>query len=108
MATEFVALVAASKEAEWLQNLLLEVPLWPKVMSLLSIHCDSKSILSKIYSHVHSEKSRHIELSHAYAHQLIKGGVIIVIYVQISDNLAYSLKRLSKRHGVENIKGDET
>ena len=72
MAAEFVALAAASKGAEWLRNLLLEVPIWPKPMSPLSVHCDSKSTLSKVYSHVYNRKSRHIGLRHAYVHQLIK------------------------------------
>jgi len=48
IAAKFVALAAVSKEAEWLQNLLLEVPIWPKPMSPLSIHYDSKSTLSKV------------------------------------------------------------
>jgi len=65
MAAEFVALAAASKEAEWLGNLLLEVPLWPKSMSPLPILCDSKTALSKVYSHVYNGKSRHIGLRHA-------------------------------------------
>jgi len=76
MAIEFASLAIASKEAEWLRNLLLEVPLWPKLMSPLSIHCASKSTLSKAYSHVYDGKSRHIALRHAYVHQLIKDGVI--------------------------------
>jgi len=88
MATKFVALAAATKEAKWLQNLLLEVSLWPKPMSLLYIHYNSKSTLSKVYTHVHNGKSRHISLRHAYVHQLIKDEVIIVDFVQTSENLA--------------------
>jgi len=68
MAAEFVALAAASEEAEWLENLLLEVPIWPKPKSPLSVHCDSKSTLSKVYSHVYNGKLRHIGLRHAYVH----------------------------------------
>ena len=68
MAAEFVALATASKEAKWLRNLLLEGPLRPKPMSLLSIHCDSKSTLSRVYSYVYNEKSRHIGHRHAYVH----------------------------------------
>jgi len=66
MATEFIALASASKEVEWLRNLLLEVALWPKPMSHLSIHCDSKIMLSKVYSHVYNGKSRHTGLRYAY------------------------------------------
>ena len=94
MAAEFVTLAAASKEGEWLRNLLLEVPLWPKPMSPLSILCDSKTTLSKVYSHVYNGKSRHIGLRHAYVHQLIKDGVITVNYVQTNENLADPLTRV--------------
>ena len=29
MAAEFVALASCCKEAEWLRNLLIEIPIWP-------------------------------------------------------------------------------
>nr|GEY35627.1 zinc finger, CCHC-type [Tanacetum cinerariifolium] len=31
--SEFVALAAAGKEAKWLKNLLLEIPLWSKLIA---------------------------------------------------------------------------
>jgi len=66
-------------------------------MSPLFIHCDSKSTLSKAYRHVYNGKSRHIELRHAYDHQLIKDGVIAVDFVQASENLTDPLiKGLAK------------
>ncbi|GJR25605.1 zinc finger, CCHC-type containing protein [Tanacetum coccineum] len=40
METEFVALAAAGKVAEWSRNLIYEIPLWPKPISPISIHCD--------------------------------------------------------------------
>nr|GEV92491.1 tetratricopeptide-like helical domain-containing protein [Tanacetum cinerariifolium] len=43
MEYEFVALVAAGKEAEWLRNLINEIPIWPKPIALISIRCDSAS-----------------------------------------------------------------
>jgi len=91
MAAEFVAV--ASKEEECLRNLLLEVPLWPKPISPLSMHCDSKSTLSKVYSHVYNGKSRHIGLRHAYVHQLIIDGVVTVDFVQSNENLADPLTK---------------
>ena len=69
------------------------VPLWPKPMSPLSILCDSKTTLSKIYSHVYNGKSRYIGLRHAYVHQLIKDEVITVNYVRINKNLADPLTK---------------
>ncbi|GKD14612.1 zinc finger, CCHC-type containing protein [Tanacetum coccineum] len=47
---EFMALAAAGKEAEWLKNLLLEIPLWSKPIAPISIRCDSAATLAKAYS----------------------------------------------------------
>nr|GEU96502.1 zinc finger, CCHC-type [Tanacetum cinerariifolium] len=37
MESEFVALAAAGKEAEWLRNLIHEIPIWPKTIAPISI-----------------------------------------------------------------------
>nr|GEU87025.1 hypothetical protein [Tanacetum cinerariifolium] len=37
MESEFVALVAVCKEAEWLRNLIHEIPIWPKPIAPISI-----------------------------------------------------------------------
>ncbi|GJY29354.1 zinc finger, CCHC-type containing protein, partial [Tanacetum coccineum] len=50
MESEFVALAAVSKEAEWLKNLLLEITLWSKPIAPISIYCDSATTLAKAYS----------------------------------------------------------
>ncbi|GJW58445.1 zinc finger, CCHC-type containing protein [Tanacetum coccineum] len=50
MKSEFVALAAAGKEAKWLKNLLLEIPLWVKPIAPISIRCDSTATLEKAYS----------------------------------------------------------
>nr|GEZ19132.1 zinc finger, CCHC-type [Tanacetum cinerariifolium] len=39
--SEFMALATAGKEAEWLKNLLLEIPLWSKPIAPSFIRCDS-------------------------------------------------------------------
>ncbi|GKC12427.1 zinc finger, CCHC-type containing protein [Tanacetum coccineum] len=43
-------LEAAGKEAEWLKNLLLKIPLWSKPMAPISIRCDSAATLAMTYS----------------------------------------------------------
>ncbi|GJU36792.1 zinc finger, CCHC-type containing protein [Tanacetum coccineum] len=42
MEYEFVALAAAGKEAEWLRNLIHEIPIWPKPIAPISIRCDKR------------------------------------------------------------------
>ncbi|GJT04459.1 zinc finger, CCHC-type containing protein [Tanacetum coccineum] len=43
MESEFVALAAVGKEAEWLRNLIHEIPIWPKPIAPISIRVDSCS-----------------------------------------------------------------
>ncbi|GJU02780.1 zinc finger, CCHC-type containing protein [Tanacetum coccineum] len=44
------ALATACKEAEWLRNLILNIPLWSKPTAHISIHCDNTATLAKAYS----------------------------------------------------------
>ncbi|GJV62701.1 zinc finger, CCHC-type containing protein [Tanacetum coccineum] len=50
MKYEFVALAVAVKEAEWLRNMILEIPLWSKPIAPISIRCDSVATLAKAYT----------------------------------------------------------
>ncbi|GKG32559.1 hypothetical protein Tco_0430069, partial [Tanacetum coccineum] len=65
MESEFMALVAASKEAEWLKNLLLKISLRVKPIAPISIRCDSAATLAKAYSQMYNGKSRHLGVRHS-------------------------------------------
>lgn len=88
MAAEFIALASGSKEAEWLRNLLLEIPVWPKPMPPISVHCDSQATLSQAYNQVYNGKSRHIGLRHSLVRQMLTDGIITIDFVRSSQNLA--------------------
>nr|GEV01739.1 zinc finger, CCHC-type [Tanacetum cinerariifolium] len=75
MESEFVALAATGKEAEWLKNLLFEIPLWVKPMAPISINCDSAATLAKAYSQMYNEKSRHLYVRHSMIRELIMNRV---------------------------------
>nr|GFC60306.1 zinc finger, CCHC-type [Tanacetum cinerariifolium] len=60
MESEFVALAAASKEAEWLRNLIHETLIWPKPIAPISIRCDSAPTMARAYSQIYNGKSRHL------------------------------------------------
>lgn len=93
MESEFVALDAAGKEAEWLRNLIYEIPLWQKPISPISIKCDSEATLAKAYSQVYNGKSRHLGVRHSMVRELIMRGVISVEYVRTQQNLADHLTK---------------
>lgn len=69
---EFISFVACNKEVEWLRNLMIEILLVTRPMSLLSIHCDSEEILSKAYCKAYNGKSSHVSLRHSYVKQLLE------------------------------------
>ncbi|XP_042042896.1 secreted RxLR effector protein 161-like [Salvia splendens] len=93
MESEFVALAAAGKEAEWLRNLIYEIPLWPKPISPISMRCDSAATLAKVYSQVYNGKSRHLGVRHSMVRELITHGVISVEFVGTQQNLADHLTK---------------
>ncbi|GJS43035.1 ribonuclease H-like domain-containing protein [Tanacetum coccineum] len=55
-------LEVAGKEAEWLKNLLLEIPVWSKPIAPISIRCDSVATLAKAYSQMYGGMSRHLRV----------------------------------------------
>lgn len=96
-----MALAAAGKEAEWLRNLVLEIPLWPKPVSPISIHCDSAATLAKAYSQTYNGKSRHLGVRHSSVRELITHGIISVDFVRTHNNLADHLTKSLARDLVQ-------
>nr|GEV70205.1 zinc finger, CCHC-type [Tanacetum cinerariifolium] len=86
--SEFVALVAAGKEAECLKNLLFEIPLWSKPITPIPSRYDSDAILVKAYSQMYKGKSKHLGVRHNMIHELIMNGMISIKFVRSQQNLA--------------------
>ncbi|GJS24442.1 retrovirus-related pol polyprotein from transposon TNT 1-94 [Tanacetum coccineum] len=91
MKYEFVALAAVGKEAKWLKNLILEIPLWSKPIALISIRCDSVATLAKAYSQMYSGNSRHLGVRHNIIRELIMNVVVSIEYVRSQQNLVDQL-----------------
>nr|GEY36488.1 zinc finger, CCHC-type [Tanacetum cinerariifolium] len=86
--SEFVALAAAGKKAEWLRKLIHEIPIWPKPIASISIRCDSAPTMARAYSQIYNGKSRHLGVRHSMVKKLIKNGVISIEIVRTQHNLA--------------------
>nr|GEX50496.1 uncharacterized mitochondrial protein AtMg00810-like [Tanacetum cinerariifolium] len=93
MESEFVTLATANKEAEWLKNPILKIPLWYKLIAHISIHCDSAATLAKAYSQMYNGKSRHLGVKHIMIRELIMNGVISIEFVRSQQNLADHLMK---------------
>ncbi|GJU35659.1 zinc finger, CCHC-type containing protein [Tanacetum coccineum] len=59
MESEFIALDKCGEEAEWLRQFVEDIPRWPKPVTAISIHCDSKSAMGRAKSTMYME-FRHI------------------------------------------------
>ena len=97
MESEFVALAKAGKEAEWLRDFLLEIPLISKNVSYISILYDNQATLAQAYSDIYNGKSRHLSLRHDYVRKLIKDGVISLTFMKSNENLADPFTKLLTR-----------
>ncbi|GKD26096.1 hypothetical protein Tco_1232310 [Tanacetum coccineum] len=93
MESEFVALAGAGKEAEWLRNLILKIPLWSKTIACISIHYDSVITLAKAYSQMYNGKSRHLGVRHSMIRELITNEVISIKLVRSQQNLVDHLMK---------------
>ncbi|GJX31181.1 hypothetical protein Tco_0241036, partial [Tanacetum coccineum] len=99
-------LTAAGKEAEWLKNLLIEIPSWSKPISPISIRCDSVATLTKAYSQIYNGKSRHLGVRHSMICKMIMNGVISIEFVMSQQNLADHLtKGLARDLVIKSAKG---
>nr|GEW91654.1 zinc finger, CCHC-type [Tanacetum cinerariifolium] len=83
----------AGNEAEWLRNLVYEIPLWPKPISTIFIRCDNTATLAKAYSQLYNGKSRHLGVRHSMIRELITNGVISVKFIRTQLNLADHLTK---------------
>ncbi|GJR73645.1 zinc finger, CCHC-type containing protein [Tanacetum coccineum] len=95
--SKFMALAAAGKEAEWLRNLILEIPLWSKPIAPISILCDSAATLTKAYSQMYNGKSKHLGVRHSMIRELIMNEVVSIEFVRSQQNLVdHLMKRLTR------------
>ena len=65
MEAELIALSLASEEVGWLRDLLSEIPMWEKPISLVLIHCDSNATIGRVRNKYYNGKSRSIRRKHS-------------------------------------------
>ena len=85
---ELIALASTSKEANWLRDLLYEIPLWEKPIPPILIHCDSTAAIDRVKNHYYNDKSRLIRRKHSIVRSYLSGGIITMDYIKSNDNLA--------------------
>nr|GEW73877.1 ribonuclease H-like domain containing protein [Tanacetum cinerariifolium] len=106
MEAEFVALDKAAKEVEWLKSFLEGIPLWPKLVTVVCIHCDSMAALTRAKNHIYNGKSRHIRRHHNTIEDLLRTGLISIDYIKSKENIADPLtKGLCREQVIFTLRG---
>ena len=103
MEAEFIALVSASEEANWLRYLLHEIPLWEKLMPPVLIHRDSAATIGRVCNCFYNNKSRLIRRKHNTVRSYLSNGIINIRYAKSCDNLVDPLTKALTREMVWNI-----
>ena len=93
MEYEFIALDKAGDEENWLRHFIKDIPIWPKLVSSICIHCDGQSAISRAQNDMYNDKSRHIRRRHNTVKQLLSNGIISIDYIKSKDNLGDPLTK---------------
>jgi hypothetical protein len=86
---ELTTLDTARAEAEWLHELLMDLPVVEKPIPTISMNCDNQTVITKVNSSRDNMKStRHVKRRLKSIRKLRNSGVISLDYVHKSKNLA--------------------
>nr|ABF94958.1 retrotransposon protein, putative, Ty1-copia subclass [Oryza sativa Japonica Group] len=89
MEAELTALDTATVEAEWLRELLMDLPVVEKPVPAILMNCDNQTVIIKVNSSKDNMKSsKHIKRRLKSVRKQKNSGVIALDYVQTARNLA--------------------
>jgi hypothetical protein len=102
MEAELTALDTATVEAEWLHELLMDLPVVEKPIPAISMNCDNQTVIVKVNSSKDNMKStRHVKRRLKSVKKLRNFGVIALDYVNTSKNLADQFTKGLSRNVIE-------
>jgi len=103
MEAELTALDTATAEAEWLRELLMDLPVVEKPIPAISMNCDNQTVIIKVNSSKDNMKSsRHVKRRLKSVRKMRNSGVIALDYVQIAKNLADQFTKGLSRNVIDN------
>lgn len=103
MEAELTALDSASVEAEWLRELLMDLPIVEKPIPAILMYCDNQTVIAKVTSTKDNMKSsRHVKRRLKSVRKLRNSGVITIDYVQTAKNLTDPFTKGLSRNVIDN------
>jgi hypothetical protein len=107
MEAELTALDTAGSEAEWLRDLLMDLPVVEKPIPAISMNCDNQTVITKVNSSKDNMKStRYVKRQLKSVRKLKNSRVIALDYVHTSDNLADQFTKGISRNVIESASRD--
>jgi len=88
MESEFIDLDKAGEEVEWFRQFFKDIPLWPKPVPVICIHCDNQAAIFRAQKFIYNDKFRHIRQRHNTVKQLLSNEIISIDFISSKDNLA--------------------
>nr|AAU90206.1 putative polyprotein [Oryza sativa Japonica Group] len=103
MEAELMALDTATVEAEWLRDLLMDLPIVEKPVPAILMNCDNQTVIVKVNSSKDNMKSsRHVKRRLKSVRKLRNSGVITLDYIQTARNLADPFTKGLSRNVIDN------
>jgi hypothetical protein len=88
MEAELAALDTATVEADWLRELLMDLPIVEKPLPAILMNCDNQTVIVKVDSSKDNMKSsRHIKRRLKSVRKMRNSGVITLDYIHTEKNL---------------------
>jgi hypothetical protein len=102
MEAELTTLDTAGTEAEWLRELLMDLPVAEKPIPAISMNRDNQTVTTKVNSSRNNMKStRHVKRRLKSVRKLRNSGVIALDYVHTSKNLTDQFTKGLSRNVIE-------
>jgi hypothetical protein len=103
MEAELTALDTATVEAEWLHELLMDLPMVEKPTPAILMNCDNETVIIKVNSSKDNMKSsRHVKRRLKSVRKLRSSGVIVLDYIPTVENLADQFTKGLSRSVIDN------
>ena len=107
MKAEPIALDTAGAEAEWLRELLMDLPVVEKPILTISMNCDNQTMITKVNSSKDNMKStRHVRRRLKSVRKLRNSIVIALDYVHTSKNLVDQFTKGLSRNVIDSASSE--
>jgi hypothetical protein len=103
MDVELAALDTASTEAEWLRELLMDLPMVEKPIPVILINCDDQTVITKVKNSQDNMKSnKQVKHRLKSVRKLRSSRVIALDYIQTAKNLVDPITKGLSRTVIDN------